>query len=163
MALNELPMRRGPKPRTHWGLPHQQLEQQPQDPSLRRRLAERLFSLDGVVEQPSGISVPGARAVVVIEERGPLGPSAAFFVGREFAHLHPAPDFSLHLHLPEVAAEHAIAAGWAELHPLVEKGAIPPTRVMIFAPRDGEELEIVWQMVQASYAFALPGSVPQDS
>jgi hypothetical protein len=153
--LTSLPSRSGPKPRTHFGLPHQQLDQQPDDPALRTRLAERLFSLDGVFEEPSRISVPGARGAFLDDRHETLGPPEAFFIDREFAHLHPDPDYSLHLHLPAQAAEQAVAAGWAELHPLVARGSILPTRVMIFAPRDDDELEVVWGFVEASYAYAL--------
>jgi hypothetical protein len=121
------------------------------------RLAEWLFSLPGVVEEPSRISVPGARAAVLTGDRDVHGPRKAFFVGREFAHLHPAPDFSLHLHLPEPLAEEAVAAGWAELHPLVVAGEVAPTRVMIFAPRDDQELGVVWRFIEMSHSFAMQG------
>jgi hypothetical protein len=154
-----LPPRKGPTPRTHWGLPHQQLDQQPDDPSLRVRLADRLFALEGVVEEPSRISVPGARGAFLSPSADVRGPAAAFFVTTEFVHLHPEPDLSLHLHLPESLAEEATAAGWAELHPLVVAGQVPATRVMIFAPRDDHEVEIVWRLVQASYSFALVGDL----
>ncbi len=75
-------------------------------------------------------------------------------VGREFAHLHPPPDQSLHLTLPERRAREAIQAGWAEFHPLVEEGRLPPTLVMVYAPRDDVEIEIVYGLVRESYQFA---------
>lgn len=152
-AVESLPTRPGPRPATHKGLPHQQLDQQPADGRLRDALAERVFALPRVVEEPSGISVPGARALVV-EAGAAVGPAEAFMVGREFAHLHPGDDHSLHMALPEPLAAEACAAGWAELHPLAVSGDRPRTLVMVFAPRDAAELEVVARLVEASHQFA---------
>lgn len=149
-----IPQRTGPKPSTNFGLPHQQLDQQPTDPNLRRELARRLFSLPGVNESPSLISVPGARGAFLDGPPEPAGPASAFFVASEFAHLHPGSDQSMHLHLPAAIAQEAIAAGFAEMHPLAVRGQVEPTRVMVFAPRDESELETVWSLVEASYTYA---------
>src|SRR5688572_27260540 len=140
------PRRSGPRPRTHTGLPHQQLDQQPWDDTIRIQLADRLVALQGVAEAPSGISVPGARALVLLDST--TGPPAAFLVGQEFAHMHPPPDQSLHLTLPEPRAREAIRAGWAEFHPFVEAGHLPPTVVMVYAPRDEAELAVVSGLVR---------------
>jgi hypothetical protein len=153
MNMDALPHRRGPKPATHLGLPHQQLDQQPPDDQLRDALAERVFALPGVADEPSGISVPGARALV-LDPALAVGPPQAFLVGREFAHLHPGEDQSLHLALPEPMAEAACAAGWAELHPLARTGEAPRTLVMVFAPRDASEVDVVARLVEESYRFA---------
>ena len=152
---SELPKRAGERPRTSASNPHTQLDQQPTDPAIVEEVARRLFSLPGIVEEPSRISVPGARAATVAEGE-PTGPPEAFLIGREFAHLHPAPDHSLHAMLPlEVVAE-AVEAGWAELHPVARMGAIPPTAVMLYAPRDERELAVVETLIRASHAFARP-------
>lgn len=145
-----LPMRAGPRPRTTPTNPHTQLDQQP-DRSLIDSLAERIFALPHVEERPSAISVPGARALW-LEERVSAGPSEAFIVGREFAHLHPEPDGSLHASLPARRAVEAIAAGWAELHPLARH--FHPGLVMIYAPRDLAEVQVVAGLIKDSYRFA---------
>lgn len=75
-------------------------------------------------------------------------------VGHEFAHLHPDPDQSLHMMLPPALAEEAIDAGWAEQHPVARRGLIPPNAVMVYAPRDDTEREVVEGLVRASHAFA---------
>ncbi len=147
-----VPLRPGNRPRTHQGLPHRQLDQQPSDETIHEKLAVRLFALEGVIERPSGISVPGARALVLRDEVS--APPGAFMVSREFAHLHPPPDQSLHITLPERRSSAAIEAGWAEHHPLVVAGRLPPTHVMVYAPRDEAELEVVYGLVCESYAFA---------
>jgi hypothetical protein len=132
-----------------------QLDQQPVDQWLVDELARRAFGLPGVIEQPSGISVPGARALVIADGE-PVGPPEAFLVGREFAHLHPAPDHSLHAMLPGETAEAAIDAGWAENHPMAARGVIPRTAVMLYAPRDESELDVLETLITASHAFARP-------
>jgi hypothetical protein len=110
-----------------------------------------------VTEQPSRISVPGARALVLAAGE-PAGPPEAFLIGREFAHLHPAPDHSLHAMLPLDVASAAVEAGWAEVHPVARMGLIPPTAVMLYAPRDAAELDVVAELVAASHAFARPST-----
>jgi hypothetical protein len=114
-----------------------------------------------VVERPSRISVPGARALWL--EDGAEGPTEAFMVGYEFAHLHPEPDQSLHAMLPPALATEAVETGWAEVHPVARMGLIPPTAVMIYAPRDDGEREVVASLVRASHAFASGEPVPPGS
>jgi hypothetical protein len=58
--------------------------------------------------------------------------------------------------LPLEIAEEAIEAGWAELHPVAMRGQIPRTAVMLYAPRDEAELEVIEGLVRASHAFARP-------
>jgi len=146
-------MRTGPRPATTPTNPHAQLDQQPDGTDQRARLAEALFALPGVTERPSGISVPGARALWLDSEDA-AGPPEAFLIGTEFAHLHPGHDQSLHAMLPVVLAEEAVAAGWAEPHPMARRGLIPGTAVMVYAPRDDAEREVVERLIRASHAFA---------
>ena len=77
-------------------------------------------------------------------------------IADEFAHVHPAPDHSLHAMLPLEFAAEAIEAGWAELHPVARKGLLPHNAVMLYAPRDDGELDVVERLVRASHAFARP-------
>jgi Family of unknown function (DUF5519) len=149
----DLPQRVGSRPRTTSTNPHTQLDQQPADPRFAEELARRAFALPGVVEEPSGISVPGARALVLATGE-PAGPPEAFLIGREFAHLHPAPDHSAHAMLPPAVVREAVDAGWAELHPVARMGLIPETAVMLYAPRDDDELAVVDTLIRASRQFA---------
>lgn len=148
-----LPARAGPRPRTTATNPHQQLDQQPSDPFWVDSVRRRALALPGVVERPSLISVPGARALWLEEELAG-GPPQAFLVGLEFAHFHPAPDLSLHLMLPEPVLSTAVELGWAEPHPVARLGLIPANAVMVYAPRDTAEMEVVAELVEASYSFA---------
>jgi hypothetical protein len=153
--MSSLPPRVGERPRTTPTNPHTQLDQQPTDLRWIEELARRVFALPGVVEEPSRISVPGARALVLAPGEA-AGPREAFLIDREFAHLHPDPDHSLHAMLPLETAEEAIEAGWAEPHPVALRGLIPPTAVMLYAPRDDAELDVVERLVRTSHAFARP-------
>jgi hypothetical protein len=152
-----LSRRPGSRPATTPTNPHTQLDQQPADSRQRELLAASVFALPGVEERPSLISVPGARALWLAE--GTAGPPEAFMVGNEFAHLHPEPDHSLHAMLPPTLAVEAIEAGWAEQHPVARRGLISANAVMLYAPRDDAEREVVEELVRASHAFAR-GEVP---
>lgn len=147
----DLPQRAGPPPRTG-SVAHGQLDQNG-PVRLQEALWERMRRLDGVRTGHSGISSAESRALH-LEQALSRGPDEAFIVSSEFAHLHGAHDGSLHVTLPEGLAKVAIDRGWAELHPVARAGARPPTLVMLYSPRDTDELETVWRLVQASYAFA---------
>jgi Family of unknown function (DUF5519) len=150
--MTSLVLRSGPKPRTTSTNPHTQLDQiAPR--ALYDALAERIFALPDADERSSLVSVPGARALWLRDELT-AGPREAFMIEREFAHLHPARDGSLHLALPRARASEAIDAGWAELHPIARMGLLPPTVVMVFGPRDESELEVVYGLVLDSYVNA---------
>src|SRR3712207_3503115 len=138
MREGDLPKRRGSRPRTTPTNPHTQLEQNP-ELEVVEELALRDFALPGVEERPSAISVPGARALWLRED-GPAGPPEAFIIEREFAHIHPMPDGSLHAALPPAVAQEAVEKGWAEQHPAARMGYIPQNVAMIYAPSDAEEI-----------------------
>jgi hypothetical protein len=155
MLSPSLPSRVGARPSTTPTNPHTQLDQQPADLRWTEELARRLFALPGVVEAPSRISVAGARALVLAAGEA-VGPPEAFLIDREFAHVHPPPDHSLHAMLPLETAREAVAAGWAEPHPVALRGLIPANAVMLYAPRDETELDVIETLVGASHAFARP-------
>jgi len=147
---SELPQRSGPRPdttrpsREHPG-PHQQTSQIA-PPQMQEQLFMRAQSLVGVSVGKSLVSVPGARAFH-LDEALALGPDRAFQRGREFAHLHPAHDGSLHMTLPPEMYEEVLAKGWGEPHPV-------SGTMMIWGPRNEEELDIIWNLVRTSYAYA---------
>jgi hypothetical protein len=159
MNGNILQKRSGSRPRTTPTNPHTQLEQNPER-EVVEELARRVFALPGVEERPSAISVPGARALWLREDV-PAGPPEAFMIGREFAHIHPMPDGSLHAALPPEVAQEAVQKGWAEQHSVARMGYIPQNVVMIYAPRNAEEIEVVAGLVVEAYRYAggtAPGS-----
>lgn len=150
----ELRHRPGTRPVARPVTPHQQLTQNA-PAALQEQLWARMAGLRHVRTGPSTISLPDTRALH-LDPHVAAGPSEAFTPrSTEFAHLHGVGDGSLHVCLPEEVAAEAIDKGWAELHPIVRMGLFPPTLVMLYGPRDEAELETVWELVQASHAFAL--------
>ncbi|MFD5829849.1 luciferase family protein [Lentzea sp. NPDC060358] len=149
-----VPPRTGPRPATTPQTPHVQLDQfGPAE--VQAALWSRMAALAGVRTGPSGISLPSSRALH-LDPAAAKGPADAFLVGTEFAHLHGDGSGSLHLALPTALAQEVIASGRGEQHPAVALGLAHPTLVMLFGPRDADELEVVWQLVRASHAYAGP-------
>lgn len=142
----QLPQRAGPRPLTHKGMPHAQIGVSPV-PEVNAELFRRCFSLPDVRNEPTRISVPGARALWVREDL-PLAHPEVIAVGREFAHIHP--DGSLHASLPTGRAREAIEAGWAEPHPMAQYMG-NEGMVMLYTPRTMEELDVIFQLVVNSY------------
>lgn len=134
------------RPTRDIAFPHQQLTQTA-PPELQEQLVARAATLRYVTIGGSCVSVPGSRALR-LDDRGPRGPQAAFQCGSEFAHVHPAGDGSLHLTLPPAVYAEVLAKGWGEPHPV-------SGTMMLFGPRTRRELETVWQILLASYRFAI--------
>jgi hypothetical protein len=143
-----IPKRSGPRPLTNKTMPHSQIGVQPV-PAVNAELYRRAFSLPNVTNQPTVISVPGARALW-LDEHVPLAHLEAIAAGREFAHIHP--DGSLHASLSPERAREAIEAGWAEPHPMAlvmgNEGM-----VMLYTPRTMQELDVIFQLIVDSYNF----------
>jgi Family of unknown function (DUF5519) len=143
--------RAGARPHTTSTNPHKQLSQ-----NAPSELQEKLFAiahaLGGVVVGPSAVSVPGARAFHLPEATRPA--RGAFMIHREFAHLHPPRDGSLHMCLASTIVDAVVANGWAERHPLAGQYGLPDNIVMVYGPRDEDELAIVADLLRASYANA---------
>ncbi|MGH3673102.1 MAG: luciferase family protein [Pseudonocardiaceae bacterium] len=153
LPRGRLPVRHGDPPEVSITTPQQQ-ESQNAPAEIQERLYSRIVQLDGVVTVPSAISVDGSRGFI-LSPADVRGPGEAFLVPDlgEFAHLHPGYDGSLHLALPMPLARDALAQGWAVAHPLAGL-RLPAGAVMIFGPRDGDELETVTGIVRASHAYA---------
>ena len=144
-------VRTGPRPSTTPTNPHTQLTQNAPS-ELQERVFDLASSLPGVAVGPSSVSVPGARAFHL--PASSRHAREAFMIGREFAHLHPASDGSLHMVLPPDVVEDVIENGWAERHPLAGQHGLPANIVMVYGPRDEDELAAVEDLVRASHAFA---------
>src|SRR5512135_3076811 len=146
MQFVSIPKRRGPRPLTNKNMPHSQVDVQPV-PAVNAELFRRAIALPGVINKPTVISVPGARALW-LDERLPL--VQPVMAGREFAHIHP--DGSLHASLPPERARQAIEAGWAEPHPMALYMG-NAGMVMLYTPRTTEELDVIFQLIVDSYNF----------
>ena len=153
ITLENMPVRPGDRPATTPTNPHTQLTQQPEDLSYIQELTRWAFTLSHIEKRPSGVSVPGAVAMCM-EDDHTCDSCHAFMIGTEFAHFHPHPDYSMHLGLPQADAEVIIGKGWGEWHPLITRGLLPPNIIMMYAPRNQEELEVAKFILAHSYAFA---------
>lgn len=154
-----VPVRTGPRPVTTHAIPHSQVDQQPADGRHLTQVLDEAGTWSGVVRAASGISVPGARALLLADGLGD-GPDEAFLVGREFCHGHAQGDYSLHLTLPPALALEAEQAGWVEPHFLARQDRLPRTIVMLYAPRDADEVAVATGLVRASFDFARGARVP---
>ena len=149
-----LPRREGPRPAVSWTIPQQQ-ESDNAPAELQEALFARMAGLPGVESGPSRISVPGARAVLAPDA---TGPEEAFLVpsAREFAHLHPSYDGSLHVVLPLDLAADAVAKGWAQVHMLAGI-RLSPGFVLVYGPRTEAEVDVIAGIIEASHRLALGG------
>lgn len=147
---SSLPLRAGPRPRTTPSAPHIQQDQNA-PPALLEALAGRVYALPDVEERPTAVSAEGARAIWLKDEVrvAPAGGVQLFLYSRELGHFHPW-DGSLHIALPPVVARQAVAAGWAEPHPLARLGMAPEHIVMLYGPRDERDLDMVFSLIVAA-------------
>jgi hypothetical protein len=147
------PRRQGPRPLTTGPVPHRQVDQHG-NAELWDILYRRCFALPEVTERGSLVVDGGAAPAMCLADGGPTGPADAFIAEREFGHIHAKPDSSLHLQLPVDVGILAVSGGWAELHSIVWLGDARPEAVMVYAPRNEQELEVVWSLVVESYRYA---------
>jgi hypothetical protein len=144
----------GPRPRSSGALPFHQLDQWP-PAEIHARLVAECAGFDGVGVRESRMASPSTRALYLPDEFAE-GPPEAFIDAHEFCHLHSLPEGTIHLALPEPVLSRAVALGWAERHPLAASG-IFKTLVMVYAPRNAGDLEVVLGLIQVSYGFARHG------
>ncbi|GAA4695870.1 hypothetical protein GCM10023215_37250 [Pseudonocardia yuanmonensis] len=103
-------------------------------------------------EGPAVIGPAGTRSVFL---DGPADPATLVHPAeRELAHLHP--DGSLHLALPDALAYDALGKGWALAHPLAGV-RLAAGLVLVPAPRDEAEVEVVAAVVTAAHRAATGG------
>ena len=153
-TLQRIPNRPGPSPTATFEIPHQQLNQ-PAPILVQEELITAVAALPNVLLWESPNSLPGAIGWILGEsldtdEKGNL------IAGSEFGHQHRNEVGSMHLSLPAAASQIVLEKGWAVLHPFstVIHGSRAVDYLLVYAPRDNEDLKIVWLIVQASYAFA---------
>lgn len=147
-----LPRRTGERPRTTPDDPHRQLTQIAPVP-LQEQVVELGREMPGTFVCPSLISMPGARAFV-LDDSTPTPVSEVFMIAREFAHIHPPHDGSLHMVLPPHIVRQVLERGWGEQHPVARMGLIPQTTLMVYGPRDESELRVVMTLLRAAWSYA---------
>ncbi len=146
-TIFRLPERSGSRTQTTGSVPHVQLDVEAVT-AVNEELYRRAFSLPGVEERPTIVSLPGADGMWLSDGMTIAHPEA-IVNGREFAHIHP--DGSLHAPLPYERALEAAEKGWGERHPWADQRDGWDGFVMLFTPQSMDELEITFQLIVESY------------
>ena len=157
--LDELPARQGPRPRigVH-PVPHRQLDQFAEE-NIRQQLDQMFNSF--VAANGKHIyftkSFYEKRNDAVTLNNVESGHALAKISHGEIAHIHPA-DGSMHMIFSPSDAKQVIEKGWGERHPLagVPKFDLPDTYLMIYTPRDPQELAVIAQLLLAAIQHLEP-------
>ena len=152
--MDDLIKRDGDRPKAGAQPPHLQLSDQSL-PKIHAAMAQwGLLDVPaatlGLREEPTHISVPTSRALwldetIEAQDNAFMPPAGS----REFAHLHA--DGSWHIVVDKVLVERIVEQGWGEHHPWYDRGVL---EVMVYAPRNEEEMVIVKKLVLESVAYA---------
>lgn len=149
--LTQLPLRQGARPDVVGIAPHRQTTQKsPAHTAAYASLAARLRSL---ARDPANALVEGTSCFekhgTGLFSRTPLTRTCR----GEVCHVHGS-DGSLHMTLYPADAKLVIERGWGERHPIARGGFfsrfVPRHFVMVYAPRDEAEVEIVVRIVGAA-------------
>ncbi|KAI9800767.1 MAG: hypothetical protein M1833_003184 [Piccolia ochrophora] len=144
-----IPRRSGHRPEVTGIAPHRQITQKGQ-PSDFAALAAAIHSIADA--RPLSLTL----GTSCFEKHGTglfsLHPQHPTCKG-EVCHAHPS-DGSLHLTLHPDDVRLVLERGWGERHPLAKGGwltrFVPPGFVMIYAPRDADELSVVVEIINAA-------------
>lgn len=149
-TVANLPTRSGNRPDTSKEGPHSQRTQNA-SPSIWGELVAKAFAIEGVTQGHSCVSMADSMAGLVLglpKEHGAWslaadGPIEAF-------HIHGVTDTSIHAVLPSERAKEVIKKGWGEPHTYADFD----TQIMLYAPRNSEEIDIIVGMLTESVALA---------
>ena len=147
----ELSDREDSAPLTTATSPHKQLSQNG-NYHMHHKLMLWTNTMSFVEIKPSIISKSGATGLFVSDKVKLINPHAV--IEREFGHIHPYPDGSLHLFLPMTDAKEIVLKGWGEFHPLAFIKEVPSNFIMLYSPRSEDELSLIKDIVLRSYSFA---------
>jgi hypothetical protein len=149
--LTSVPKRAGPRPDVRGIAPHRQMDQRDTG-EIHQRF--RSFITELAAKNPQGLR----NGTSCLEKQG-LGLFAVTPLNKtgncpgEIFHLH-ASDGSCHLTLHPADASLVIRNGWGQTHPLGRGGWfrrwVPKGFMMVYAPRDEAELEVVKEIVVAA-------------
>jgi hypothetical protein len=151
--LRDLPARKGSRPKTLCGPLHIQCGGHG-DHKYVNQLVKDVLSWP-LIETVPNSQDPTASIPIRFEEGAATLDSAPYISAREFARVLQGA-LTIYLALPLVCAHWAIVQGWAEPHYLGSFGLLPAGTVLVYTPKDGEELGICYKLFSAAYhsAFA---------
>jgi hypothetical protein len=151
LASEGLAVRRGRRPKTIIGPLHIQCNDHGERSYLNQLLND---VLSWPYIEPTSKSLKHVdRVSIRLQEIAATDDFAAFIHDNEFARVHlKAP--TIVMVLPLVCAHWAIVKGWAEPHYLHSFGLVPAGTVIVYTPRNREELEVCYSLFFESYYFA---------
>ncbi len=129
-------------------------------PELDAELARRAYSLPGVEERESTVSLPGARSLWLADDVELARPEV-LQAGREFAHIHP--NGSLHVWLPVDRAIEVAETKWGELHPWVGRDDFWDGLVMVYTPETPEELDVTVRLIVDAYNYVTGADIDPEA
>ncbi|PKS10468.1 hypothetical protein jhhlp_002219 [Lomentospora prolificans] len=150
-----LPHRAGPRPGVAGVIPQRQLDQRGPDDIYMglRQLVENLAAA-----HPTRLAADRS-----CFEKHSLGLFARHPINEtcqgEILHIHSS-DRSMHMNLHPEDIKVVLEKGWGQRHPLAKKAwfgplPVPETFVLIYAPRDEEELRIACRIIEAAVWFVM--------
>ncbi len=147
----ELPLREGEPPQIGQVPPQlQYTDQSPKD--IYGKYHDWMFNtFPKVRKEPTRISVPTTVAMW-LDEKENVGHIDAFMIppgGREFTHLHE--DGSIHTIVDSDTEDEILSKNWGVRHMFYDRGI---KEILVYAPRNDEDLEIVKTVVIKSYEYA---------
>jgi hypothetical protein len=152
MTQFTLPPRSGNAPKIGETIP--QLQFSDLSPAeVRTKLWDWAFSnFEDVSEEDTRISVPTTRAMW-LDPVVPVAHEDAFMPppgSREFCHMHL--DGSIHAVVATEIEDEIIRQQWGKRHPLYHSHGVK--EVIVYAPRDDAEVEVLKSVVKKSYEYA---------
>ena len=159
VSAEDLPHRKGPRPRTIRGPLHTQRNAHG-DPKYLDQLVNEVLTWPYIESIPSVTSPPKIISIRLQAVAARNDPSA-FITGREFARVLTAIP-TIYLALPFECAHWAALRGWTEPHYLRSLGMISVSTAVLYTPRNQEELAVCYFLFSASYHFARKSSLRDE-
>ncbi len=148
MGSDGLPTRRGRRPKTLRGPLHIQCNGHG-DLKYLNQLVDEVLTWPYIESAEPSVSRSNTIPIRLMKMAASSDPSA-FITDREFARvLLGAP--TIYLVLPLLCAHRAIVRGWAEPHYLGSQGLMPAGTVVVYTPKNVEELAVCSVLFSESY------------
>jgi Biotin-lipoyl like len=151
LASEAIPVRKGTRPKTIIGPLHVQYNGHG-DPKYLKLLLNDILSWPYIEPTPTDPNHLD-KVSIRLQEIAATNDSSPFISGTEFARVLLATP-TIILVLPLACARWAIVKGWAEPHYLHSFGLMPAGTVIVYTPRNREELEVCYSLFFESYYFA---------
>jgi hypothetical protein len=153
-ALSDIPNRAGNRPTIDpHPVPHRQKDQFGDEQTRKelRALFDRLIASHPQLLHYQKSTFERRHEAIFLRAPGKGTPNTKAL--GEIGHIHPS-DGSMHITLSPSDAKKVMEAGWGELHTLAgDGGPLPDTYLMIYSPRNKEELAVVEEILKAAVKY----------